>query len=418
MKTSGFDFERRLLAAGIVASSASALRFVGGAVGLGELLIAGWLVAVLLVMPSLRSIAPAAHGSTPAIRAFWISAVVAMTLGASARLMWGPPALNSSRDVFAYLFVGLFAVTLASRHGHDEVAHISASVVRLMTLFVGAQVLVAAAVGGPSLWWFGPRFRGFAQDPNQLGFYLAALPFMAVWLTRRRDQAHSRSRAALSRPWMAVALAVCAGGMVMTQSDSLALAWTAGLLAMYARHYVTLLGRPVTGYWSGVLQIFIIPAAVVAVAVSLSGPIIGSTVTGVQSLAGKDNQASTRLALWESAMQATSESPVFGWGPGSYSGLYGPYEGFEAHNSYLQLATNAGIIGLGALAILLLGLLASAWRSGSPPLVGGVAALMVLMVFHHALRHPVLWFDIWALYAMAQCSLGSSMGAASYERKD
>ncbi|RYG26860.1 O-antigen ligase domain-containing protein [bacterium] len=104
----------------------------------------------------------------------------------------------------------------------------------------------------------------------------------------------------------------------------------------------------------------------------------------------QDQSATFRLNLWKSAVSLTQERPVFGWGLGSYR-----YESARpgiatatvfAHNSYLQLAAEAG---LGALIVFLgfLGLwsrrvlrgssrLPDAHRAAFSATVGGIVAIL------------------------------------------
>ncbi len=403
--------EHSLLAAGMVATSASSLRFIGGAVGVGELILVVWLVHVW-ISSSTRRAGSADLEKKQGLRRFWVVVFPAMLVGMFARVAFGIDALDSGRDALAYAFVALISIAMCRRYDSREMIIIAGAVVRWIGLFVGAQVLVAFVLGGgPDLWWFGPRFRGYSQDPNQLGFYILALPFLAAWM-QSRTFGGVESTSTVRRLLFVGLVAVCVSVALLTQSDSLLVAWVIGGLAMYLRYYVGSLARPVRGYWRGAVSLLIAPAVVLALVIANSGSLAGAIAQSADEIIVKDNQASTRIALWQSAIEAVYDSPLVGWGPGSYAGSSGPYGGFEAHNSYLQLATNSGIIGLVALLVLMLSVLAAAWKSGSPPLVGATVAVMALMFFHHALRHPVFWFTLCALMSMASFSILERRGVS------
>lgn len=326
--------------------------------------------------------------------------LAAMLVGMLARVALGVDSLRSGRDALAYIFVALVSIAISRWYDSQSMVEIARAVVRWMGWYVGIQILAAVIFRGPDIWWFGPRFRGFSQDPNQMGFYVLALPFLALWL-RSRTYMGVRPQRVWDGVGLAALLIVCATVAVLTQSDSLLVAWVAGGLAAYFRYYIGSLFRPIRGYWRGALTLFVGPAVVLALVVGYSSFAVDAVTRSLDELVTKDNQAATRMALWESAMEVVYDSPLVGWGPGSYAGPTGPYGEFEAHNSYLQLATNSGMIGLGALVLFLLSVWAATWNSGSPWLAGAAVAVMVLMFFHHSLRHPVLWFTLCALLAMA-----------------
>lgn len=95
-------------------------------------------------------------------------------------------------------------------------------------------------------------------------------------------------------------------------------------------------------------------------AVTVSGPPSGIIRTEMAQLpAGAIRPA--RPALWAAALRMASDHPVFGLGPDNYRLAYGPYAGIErwdrrvhANNMYLEILTGAGIVGLVALAWLLI----------------------------------------------------------------
>ncbi len=81
--------------------------------------------------------------------------------------------------------------------------------------------------------------------------------------------------------------------------------------------------------------------------VFLSPPVFSRFLT---SFSFSDTSSTERIALWKEAAGAIGESPVLGVGLGNYLAtarpLYTPETPFYAHNLYLDVATETGLIGL------------------------------------------------------------------------
>lgn len=113
----------------------------------------------------------------------------------------------------------------------------------------------------------------------------------------------------------------------------------------------------------------------------------------VFSIADSKNASNTeRLYLWRAGADMLKEHPVLGWGPGSYTLASPPFRepyaqfvqhpgrpvGFQtdchAHNLYLQIALDNGLVGLGLFLAFLASALWGVWRRGNPALRWGVTA--------------------------------------------
>lgn len=81
--------------------------------------------------------------------------------------------------------------------------------------------------------------------------------------------------------------------------------------------------------------------------VFLSPPVLSRFLT---SFSFSDTSSTERIALWKEAVGAIGESPVLGVGLGNYLAtarpLYAPETPFYAHNLYLDVATETGLVGL------------------------------------------------------------------------
>lgn len=98
-----------------------------------------------------------------------------------------------------------------------------------------------------------------------------------------------------------------------------------------------------------------------------------------------------RFCLWRHALDAVDQKPLTGWGPGPHSGITGPLMQEEAHNTWLDWATQSGLIGLIALTAYMLWIFIRLLASGRYELLALFVALISFSMFHHTLRQPLFW---------------------------
>jgi O-antigen ligase len=116
---------------------------------------------------------------------------------------------------------------------------------------------------------------------------------------------------------------------------------------------------------------------------------------GAAGIYAESGQGDLRLMLWQHGLQALGASPLVGLGPGSHSGYTGPFQDFEAHNTYIDWASSTGLAGLVAFALLLVW---TARRTGGDArLLAALLALLVVSVFGFYMRHPTFWFYLAAI---------------------
>jgi len=191
------------------------------------------------------------------------------------------------------------------------------------------------------------------------------------------------------RPWMArVAVCLCAGGLLATQSRGAYVAFVAGCALVPLRQYRLFLVPLAAGVALGVVSIMTSPSShavpwlaaviVVAVAVAIAWVpsteilrsrrakqvvlgcvvvvgLIGSAVVlhhaiGLRALSPSDGD---RAVEWSAAAHQFASSPLVGVGPDrllQFHAVDGTYAHF-AHNEYLQVAADTGLIGLALLAL-------------------------------------------------------------------
>ena len=265
---------------------------------------------------------------------------------------------------------------------------------RVARVYVFASA--AAACAGIASYLLGQdrRVGGPIGDPNDFAFFLiTAVPFALALRRKGRDP---------SRTWpydLAAILVLLA--IVGTLSRGAML----GLAAMVMFAVVTRMVR---------LRVAVLGAVVLGAALALTAALFPEMVS--TSLAQKDYVAgqnvSERLELWQAAGQMTVENPLLGLGPGSFALYHQDYIGAlpadvnhrldVAHNTYLEVSSELGFLGLGMFLLMLLLAFVGAWvgwRRTRDPLAAAVCAALIGSVVSATFVTEQYALTLWLLVA-------------------
>jgi hypothetical protein len=123
-----------------------------------------------------------------------------------------------------------------------------------------------------------------------------------------------------------------------------------------------------------------------------------------------------RIAMASDAVQLWIQRPWRGWGAGGWAVAYPRVESYgyystQVHNSVLQVAVEAGVFGIVALALLLWGVW-QGWRRGRDPAADALLAVVAIIAVHSLMDWDlslpaVLW--AWALLAGAAVGGGAAV---------
>lgn len=192
----------------------------------------------------------------------------------------------------------------------------------------------------------GHRSVGTFFSPNfAAGFIGAALPFVIVQLL---------GATAASRRWTSIlSLGMLGAALVATGSrGGIALGVGGVILTLLVAFIRDGIRVPIKWVAIG-LGLFIIGAA------TQRGAILARTAGG----STQDHSGQFRSETWNGTIQMIEASPITGHGPGNFANVYGRYATVEwtgqAHNSYLQLASECGFPALLGLLLVLSAALAS-----------------------------------------------------------
>ena len=118
------------------------------------------------------------------------------------------------------------------------------------------------------------------------------------------------------------------------------------------------------------ISYIIIPALLIVSSVTFGPELLVMFERAATDLYADAGQGEIRFTVWLNGLRALAESPLVGWGPGAFSGLHEPFEGFEAHNTLIDWAASTGALGLALHAALWVWCASRALRMGVLPLFG------------------------------------------------
>ena len=375
--------------AALALTTATQLRV--GPVGPGELLLLAWLgfqFVRLLLEPAVfvpREARP--------VLLFWALAVPLLLAGWLSRLLLGLPGNSSTYYDAAALVLSAVSIVAFVLQPHLPERVRTAAAAMLVTAVLPLGLLLAAAVAGvgagPLKIWAGGflvRFMGWSTNPNQTALLMLPMPLIGLFL---RSQARTR----LHRLWWGGMAAAAAVIGVLTLSDSVIVAW-----ALCAGAFLVLAtARVVTTRTGGVLRQaalrVILPFVLVVGGGAVVVPLVARVLSAAAALSGS-SQGEARFVIWGNGVRAISHSPLVGVGPGSHSGFFGPFEGFEVHNTYIDWATNTGVLGITLYLALLVWAGVRALRAGSHTRLMILLCMGVFSTFHYVLRQPSFWFYV------------------------
>ena len=383
-----YGFGGLIAGVGLAFSSFTQLRFIDG-VGPGEILLVVVMVLSMIVIATRARLSENAR-----VWSLYIpSLIVCLFFSLVGLLLAISRGTESEEWGRQYIFIAgpllfpLFLWMAFGLSGLDRAFLIfSILVIAVYSALYGLTLLGISSFAGVELKYGWIRFRGLADNPNQAALAIGmAVPF--IWW-----------QSALGRVPTPLSLTFIAAGVIVglaTYSEALWVAWAlmGGVAIAHSPHSTGKRGKSI-----GVQLLLRLIKYLLVLAVFGAGLywLFSNVVTmydGVGEGMG-NNQGETRFHLWSVAVEAWMYAPVFGHGPGHFSGVSGPFLGDEAHNLLFDWLASYGIVGailfFGSLIYIATRLLLSKYFI----LLSLLGVLMLLSIFHFYARHPVFWFAI------------------------
>ena len=428
-----------LMAAGLLLTTATQFRLPGSPFGPGELCLLLWIIVRLGV--ELGRLGPPLTPALSRLLVFWVLFAFAQSLGTLTGLAIGDEHDSGLfwHDILAYPLVAAFGCLSVAGPDAGRRLHRTAELFAML----GAWCLIPQLIAGWGMIdlpmvepWFGDRFRGWSNNPNQIAFLCAILVLVSLHVADTADRPGKRVAALL---YMIPAAVV--GRLTKTDTFTFALLGAVPIyMALKLRFWLGASERTLTlrtaFAWIAVVAIPLLLAAAAPLAVST---IAGTDKVAMGLMKGNGKEASSeadlRLLLWGEAIDRGLQGYMLGLGPGPHLPI--PPElvaarrteqdldtgdhpqvrpmtpNFEAHNSPLDLFTQGGLIAVGSF----LWLVAMAFVIPCRARFAGLAALLcgvaIFGLTNNIVRPPIFWFAI-ALCLAAGDRSGKNPGAGRW----
>ena len=329
---------------------------------------------------------------------FWLISSISLIIGSFiGRELGVSGGVGPIRDALAYTFVAIVSLSLYFNNGDYN-----SCMKKLWLLGVISAITIGIFYLLGQVEYFSfkkhfwnssfSRFIGLSANPNQFALFALATPFLCFLGMNWETFQHST----LMR--LCLQVFICLTIVAGWESRSLALqvAWIFGFsLILFIYFFETWLGK--TGSKKKLIYVsqtiffslfFILADTYFHLIFSSSGT-IGAELEHFKKI--EEAVVMIRFSLLQNGLEAFTYSPIFGLGPGAFSGIEHPFGGSEAHNSLLDWLISSGIIGLTALLVLLIFASVRLLREKQWELLMALGALFIFGQAHHVLRHPLVW---------------------------
>tara|TARA_B100001287_G_C22614774_1_gene496977 strand:- start:421 stop:1233 length:813 start_codon:yes stop_codon:yes gene_type:complete len=238
--------------------------------------------------------------------------------------------------------------------------------------FIIAFTFLTLVFGGSDIWYHN-RFIGPAENPNRLALY-------AISLLVLTPQIRFNNKFLLTSVFL-----VCLLILIQTGSDASRLGLAAGFISyIFFLTFRSIYFGPITFLILVLSTLFII----------WNFELITITLTNLWYLASSGDYRINLLLNGIEAWTSNFISLFFGFGAGVYSGFAGPFQGWEAHSTLIDMLTIAGILGTiifyfpAAYSIVVF------VRHRKNFLAALIIAIIIFSLFNYIGRHPIYWLTM------------------------
>ena len=391
-----------VLALGLVLSTASQLRLLGGAVGPGEACLMAWL-GMALAREAGR-LGPAMTPVLSRLVAFWLVFAAALGVGMVVGLATEEIRDTESavHDMVSYVLLAAVSCLCVVEPGAGarlrRVAwlFVTCGTACLALLLANAWRLVPIPGVDP---WFWERLQGWSDNPNQLALLCAALGLVALHLAETAARRGGTVMAALCG-----ILPVYVGRLTGSDTFNIVLLATGPVfMALKLRGWLLPIAGRLT-FRSAAAWIVVFALPLLLVSTVLFGSALAVQMEDVAAQVSKNGgkeasqESKLRFSLWSEALDRGIGSGLLGLGPGAHL-VSTPYKrvpppNFEAHNTPLDLFTQGGLLAVASFGLLVAGGMRRTYRANLAGLTVLLGGLAVFSMFHLIVRHPIFWFVI------------------------
>jgi O-antigen ligase len=242
----------------------------------------------------------------------------------------------------------------------------------------------------------GRYFIGSFFWHNQIaGFLLFLIPILVSFLLTTRSK--------FFKTFLFITSALAIAGFVQTYSRGAWLSFFGALVLFVFLYRKFLLEKKKT-----LFMVFILVAAIlIGVSMAKKTQTVVDTIQGELTPQSRTVSGKLRLSVWENSLRIIKDNPIIGVGPGGFGSAYYRYQSEpwlyakDAHNYFLQITAELGIVGLAIFTLLLFVTAYNAFKQknvltdiSTNPLLSGV----VIALFGSFL-HTFIDFD-WSIMVL------------------
>jgi O-Antigen ligase len=412
----------------LLSSTASQLRPGDSPIGPGEICLAVWVL--LMFCREVCRLGPLLTRPLSKLLMFWLVFAVALCVGTMTGFAIGD---RHDSDLFMH---DVLAYPLLAAVGCLSMVEPGASfrlqrVAWLLATLGAAWLVLQVAFGfgwvnlGDYETWEWERFRGLTDNANQLALFCTALGLLSLHLA---DVARGFSAKIVAVTCMIVAIVV--GRLTMSDAFLLVLV-AAGPIYVLLKLQRWLMSRdrrtPLrsASAWLLVLALPLITGYAVPLAASAATEVEDFIKGMTKGGGGRDTEETARLRfeVWNVAMRRGIEAGMLGLGPGPHLEIppsivagrrdsmndpkhvehpaFGFIANFEAHNTFLDIFIQGGLIAVLSLAWLVATAVVETHQAELDALTTLLCGLALFSVFHLIVRHPIFWFAISVCFVTA-----------------
>ena len=361
---------------GIVFTTMTSLRTSNLPIGIGEVLLLLWMVKQLFTLYNNRERLPK---NLSYVIFLGILFFTILLLGAVVSIINIRINISSMvHDLIAYSFSYFILIFLYLKSHQNSLESIMKTLLIIGVSIFGFLLMWSRIKGnhfmGMNLMYGLNRFTGGAKNPNQLGIFIAPLPFLALYFIK-----NERSKSYVKKIILILCFIVSINIGLNINSDAINGTW---LIMLMVSGFIIAYSK----FKSHSKIILLLVSIIVVITILyLYGNIINKNI--IKYFNELDHDGS-RGDLWVQGIKKYLESPIVGFGPGGHLVL-GTNQNGEAHNSFIDLLTQGGTF----IFLLYNYIIIKIFKNikVKPYLNLVFITLLVFSISHFTLRHPVYW---------------------------
>jgi len=339
---------------------------------------------------------------------FWLAIYILLGIGTISGIQTsGWPSNGFYHNLFAFLFIGPFTIFLANILPNKT--HELTTLLYRMSIFILlysiATFLIWKIVGNSDELYFifqqiqVNRFTALSKNPNQFALGILVVPFVFLHFLEKQQEKETIYGLFL--------ISIASYVIISIGFSTLSTAYTLSI-------YIPLILLLIISSFLKNKRKFFAPVFLIFSFIFFGS--ININLSDTKHIQGVQNdsailedvnlnqslptdivktikwKSSYRINTFLNGIEALKISPIFGFGPGNYSGLERPFSSYESHNTGLDWALSSGILGFIFLLLLVARIARKLISNKHLNLFVLLIAILIFSMFHNIYRHPLIWF--------------------------